>query len=234
MILSPNFSSKRRKSAGESGAAPQITKRSVFDLGLVGAGRVQQRRQHRRHRGEGDRLEAGDLGPELRGREALPHRHLGAEEERDHRRHHLRVDVEQRQHHAQRVAAADRQRLAELPGVGEEVARGRASRPSGGRSCRRCRRRRRGRRRSIVGGLGRRCRGRAAAPPGRRPRRRRSRAAPAARRGCSSSPAADSGVQTTSLASESARMPTASRAVSAGLTGLKVAPSQRIAHQTSR
>ena len=30
MILSPNFSSKRRNSAGESGAAPQITKRSVF------------------------------------------------------------------------------------------------------------------------------------------------------------------------------------------------------------
>ncbi len=26
----PNFSSKRRKSAGESGAAPQITKRIVF------------------------------------------------------------------------------------------------------------------------------------------------------------------------------------------------------------
>ena len=31
MIFSPNFSSKRRKRAGESGAAPQITKRSVFD-----------------------------------------------------------------------------------------------------------------------------------------------------------------------------------------------------------
>ena len=31
MIFSPNFSSKRRKSAGESGAAPQMTKRSEFD-----------------------------------------------------------------------------------------------------------------------------------------------------------------------------------------------------------
>src|SRR3978361_1369853 len=30
MIFSPNLSSKRRKSAGESGAAPQITKRSEF------------------------------------------------------------------------------------------------------------------------------------------------------------------------------------------------------------
>jgi len=85
MIFSPNFSSKRRKSAG--------------------AGRVQQRRQHRRDRGEGDRFEAGDVGPELRGREALPHRHLGAEDERDHGRHQLGVDVEQRQHHPQRVPA---------------------------------------------------------------------------------------------------------------------------------
>ena len=135
-------------------------------------------------------------------------------QQRHDRRDQLGVDVEERQHHAEHVAADDRQRLAEhARRVGDEVAVAEHRALRAGPSCPRCRRATSGRRAR------------------RRPRRRRRRAprsgaervagglvAATSSRSARQlvavrprSPAAAAAVQTIVLALESSRMPTASR-----------------------